>query len=425
MSAYTNQQLQGGLRFKSSTRIGNWTEDVFLEEAMLREYHAKKTAGSLKSDQLAQRKDTALAPCSLSSCSSSAPKTAHVGDVVQLANPASGLVLANDVSNTDPRAGRERTIGVSASQYSQSCARNTFIIRHFPRKQASCGAVLTSSSANDESENDDVLRYDDKVAIVANTMAIRYNEPLADGGPEPLYLKSGPVNTMDFAKQSRHQEVTMSPGLDRYAAWRIVPRAPAMSAELAGTSVQESDDVVLLHCATHQALSCGREHHTVENDFGKEREVCAHNFSSFASSSRSESMRNGTPELSKERPLLDNNIWRISNGGGSTIKQLATSRSSELESEQSDMIILKKVIDSGVSIDQLHDCLDCMDGSASNVLKPQDVNLALAQLGARELSQADLSTLTSTFDTGRHGKIDYQALVRRMAQLKHEHNAHN
>lgn len=394
-------------------------QDTFLEEALLRDYNMKKANGQLKSEQRQRRTSTALAPCPLSSCSSDSSEAVRVGDVLHLFNPSSGCVLADDVSSSDPRPGREHTVAVSASKHTDSCARNTFVLRRFPRDRLNAPAPSTGMSQSDAGDDDGVLRYGDEIAIMANAMALGCNEAYADGGPKPMYLKSLPISTMDFAKQSRHQEVMLQPGLDRYAAWRVTPLAPATSAKLNGTVVaQNSDDVALLHSATHQALCCETPENTVVNDFGTEREVSTHNYASFAASSRSECIQKGIPEMMKERPLLQQNEWRLCNGGGGAIKQLPTSRSYELGNETADVILREKVLEPNVDLNHLYDMLERNDETGADRLSPQQVNLALAKVGAPEFTQAELQQLERAFKS--HGKVDYHALVQRASQLNEE-----
>lgn len=53
MQYYTRQQLQGSLRYKESTLIGNWNEDRCMKDTVLKDFLAKADAGDLKIDQCA------------------------------------------------------------------------------------------------------------------------------------------------------------------------------------------------------------------------------------------------------------------------------------------------------------------------------------------------------------------------------------
>lgn len=44
---YTTQQLQGGPKYSTKTRIGNWNEDLELQRIQENNYRQKKQDGSL------------------------------------------------------------------------------------------------------------------------------------------------------------------------------------------------------------------------------------------------------------------------------------------------------------------------------------------------------------------------------------------
>ena len=44
---FTPQQLSGGPKFSSTTRIGNWQEEVALDEAKLMDFRKKSNKGNL------------------------------------------------------------------------------------------------------------------------------------------------------------------------------------------------------------------------------------------------------------------------------------------------------------------------------------------------------------------------------------------
>jgi hypothetical protein len=44
---FTPQQMKGGARFSSVTLIGNWMEEISLEETKLAEFRAKSAGGQL------------------------------------------------------------------------------------------------------------------------------------------------------------------------------------------------------------------------------------------------------------------------------------------------------------------------------------------------------------------------------------------
>jgi hypothetical protein len=51
MHTFTKQQRQGGGKYAARTLIGNWSEDVDLQAASLKQFMQKRETGSLKLDR--------------------------------------------------------------------------------------------------------------------------------------------------------------------------------------------------------------------------------------------------------------------------------------------------------------------------------------------------------------------------------------
>ena len=56
---FTPQQLAGAGRYNAKTRIGNWLEDIVLEEERFKDYNTKNSRGGLTSNA----RTTKLAIC--------------------------------------------------------------------------------------------------------------------------------------------------------------------------------------------------------------------------------------------------------------------------------------------------------------------------------------------------------------------------
>lgn len=50
MHYFTKQMCQGGPRYGSGVRVGNWNEDMELSETMQKDFLYKKETGTLKLD---------------------------------------------------------------------------------------------------------------------------------------------------------------------------------------------------------------------------------------------------------------------------------------------------------------------------------------------------------------------------------------
>ena len=218
----------------------------------------------------------------------------HFGDVVQIANLASGAVLAVDVEARDPRPA-ENACAVSASvQHAYPCARNTFPFeKYVPR----ASAVLVPTY------DDDVLHYGQKVKLVVNPAA---------GGAPPARLKSFPVTTTHFSRFSRNCEVVAC-GVDSYeCVFEVLTPDPAKRLVSEGVAVMAGAPVVFLHCQTNQCLSV--EGFSFANDFGDELEVCGRTDVGAGNSYVMEGMATGKPQSMTQKAPGNVNVFTIVGG---------------------------------------------------------------------------------------------------------------
>lgn len=122
MQYYTKQQLQGAGGYSSGVRVGNWNEEVNLQETKLKELLLRQQEGSLKLTRSAQcvqlaplcwderssanssrvcrfqqRMAVALQPVTCTTVRGDG--LVHFGDVVQLANSASAAFMTCDIED--------------------------------------------------------------------------------------------------------------------------------------------------------------------------------------------------------------------------------------------------------------------------------------------------------------------------------------
>ena len=64
---FTPQQLAGGVAYGSGTRVGNWAEDIALEESKRAHFTAKKSTGSLAMQRRSAKLKAGNAPVQLTS----------------------------------------------------------------------------------------------------------------------------------------------------------------------------------------------------------------------------------------------------------------------------------------------------------------------------------------------------------------------
>lgn len=98
----------------------------------------------------------ALAPVELTKAA--ADNFVHFGDVLQLVHCDSGAALSVDVEDRDLRPGEKAVSATATTQITDPVARNTFVIAKY---------TPPVPSAYDLDFNDNVLRYGQKVRLVA------------------------------------------------------------------------------------------------------------------------------------------------------------------------------------------------------------------------------------------------------------------
>ena len=232
------------------------------------------------------------------------------GDVVQIANLAHGAVLAVDVASTDPRPAEASCVvsGAFEPKAQAPCARNTFTFeKYHPRSTA----VLVPTY------DDEILRYGQKVKIVANPAAgcvggggvidEDENAPAAK-----MRLKSFPVSTTHFARLSRECEVVCS-AIDSYeCVFEVLTPDPARRLASEGVEVMAGAPVVLLHCQTNRCAAM--EGAAFATDFGNELEVCGRTVTGAGNAYVMQGLATGKPQSMSAKAPGDVNVFTIVTG---------------------------------------------------------------------------------------------------------------
>jgi Ca2+-binding EF-hand superfamily protein len=258
---FTPQQLAGAGRYSHKTRIGNWCEDMSIEEVKLNDFMHKKKKGTLLTVSAGLQEDVTLQSVPLSY---SADGCVRFGDSVQLQSLATNGKLG---CNTFEK------LALDAESFSVSCA-----LPGSKTDQARPAAARTAfviEKYADFDYPDDILRTGQPFLLGCNP-SLRIDS--ASGMLENLaYLSSRIIDTNRFAKMSNHQEVSVQSGNVKYAmVWTAVNVANRRY-QAAGAPVQANQPIVLLHKATNTPLACDPAYKIV-NDFGTEYEVACHQY---------------------------------------------------------------------------------------------------------------------------------------------------
>uniref|UniRef100_A0A8C6F3J7 Cilia and flagella associated protein 161 n=1 Tax=Monodon monoceros TaxID=40151 RepID=A0A8C6F3J7_MONMO len=234
-------------------RMGNWNEDVYLEEELMKDFLAKKDKGQLLIQRNRRLKENLLRPMQLSI---SEDGYIHYGDKVMLVNPdhpetEADLFLGGDLSlcmTPDEIKAHlsdelEVPCGLSAAQTKIPVGRNTFTV------------------------TGQVLRYGQNFRLgIAGGFADRM-----------LYLSSDHRTLMKSSKRSWLQEVYLTDEDSYLNCWQAAFPDPQLRLEYEGFPVLANAKLLINHCHTNRGLVAHR-HLFLSTYFGKEAEVAAHTY---------------------------------------------------------------------------------------------------------------------------------------------------
>lgn len=247
--------------FNPSVRIGNWNEDVSLDEGLLKDFLEKREKGELLLQKSSNFKKNVLQKAELSI---SKDGFLHIGDVVMLLNPENS---EQSLSNPSPVNGNytlsanpdesalhckshlTAQCGVSGSSNVKPCARNAFII-----------------TSVDGSEHGEPLHYGQNFALRT-----------ADGFMGHLYLTSDQKTFLKSSKKSHLQEVSLTDQPSYETCWQFVYLDPQMRMEHEGFPVPANTKLLIVHSKTNRCLAVLRKY-ILWTLFGKECEVTAHTY---------------------------------------------------------------------------------------------------------------------------------------------------
>ncbi|XP_041794173.1 cilia- and flagella-associated protein 161 [Chelmon rostratus] len=239
---------------RANVRIGNWIEDLRLEEDAMKEYLEKKESGELTAQKVDFLKQNILRPVNLTVSNDG---KLHFGDVVMLVNmggenrECSAVSINADINSLTktPSPGIPAPCGISAGRVIQPCTRTAFII-----------------TSVDGSPEGSTLHFEQSFALKTTS-----------GFARGLYLTSDLQSFQKCAKKSRLQEVNLDGDSSFLSWWKIVHFDPQERLEYEDQPVPANVKVLIIHCKTNQALAALGDH-VLWTTYGKEYEVTSHTF---------------------------------------------------------------------------------------------------------------------------------------------------
>ncbi|XP_042352533.1 cilia- and flagella-associated protein 161 [Plectropomus leopardus] len=241
-------------KYRANVKVGNWIEDLRLQEDLKKVYLEKTERGELTAQRVDFLKQNILRPVNLTVTNDG---RLHFGDVVMLVNmggekrQCSSVGINADINSLTktPLPGIQAPCGVSAGRGIEACTRTAFII-----------------TSVDGSPEGSILHY-------GQSFALRTTSGFAGG----LYLTSDLRSFQKCAKKSRLQEVNLDHGGSFLSWWKTVHFAPQERLEYEGQPVPANARVLIMHCKTNQALAVLGDH-ILWTTYDKEYEITAHTF---------------------------------------------------------------------------------------------------------------------------------------------------
>ena len=234
--------------YNPSVRVGNWNEDLWLEEDLLKDFVDKRDK-----KELAIFKASKLSTIILQHVTLSKPRNGNIcfRDVICVHHPYTKENLTLNMSHDK----LYNTVvfppcGLTTSKILHPSYRNAFMI----------------TSCDDSTVDGDYLKYGQQFFL--STL---------QGIAGDLKLSSERATLYRSAKKSRHSEVSLTSNISYACHWHILHFDPQRRLETKGEPVPAHTKLLIVHSKTNEGLAA-LEKYGYSTPFGKEHEVAAHTF---------------------------------------------------------------------------------------------------------------------------------------------------
>ena len=246
MSLSDSHLAPGKITYVPSVRVGNWREDLALQEETVKDFISKKESGDL----LIQKTSSLLQQVTVPIEISSEKYTLSFGDKIVLYHVDTHRTLSAHIPFGVLHSSYtiQSPCAVTASTSMVPCIRNTFSIE----------------SVSKEVEEGETVKFGQPFYLKTQS---------GPGGE--LYLHSDTASFAKDAKYSRQQEVLLVSPASYFCAWTLLCVAKRDRLELEGESVPANTVVLINHCKTNHNLACLSQY-SYRTMFGREHEVTAH-----------------------------------------------------------------------------------------------------------------------------------------------------
>jgi hypothetical protein len=242
---FTPQQLAGGQKYTATCRIGNWYEELALEESKLQNFEKRAASGSLslRKQQLKLSLCNELVPLSYSP-----DGVIRFGDTIILQHDLSGALLACDPFR-EYITGQEKYFISGSPDNGQPRARNTFRVLRPP----------AHFMGLEDDPEDPILRVGQAFCLGCNESLLV--NPQSNILSPTLFLGSTKKNERNATKQTNRQMVFLTPKNDADSVWlAIIPSRGHKNAAqrflAKGQPVTIQDVLQITHRQTNMYLAC-------------------------------------------------------------------------------------------------------------------------------------------------------------------------
>jgi hypothetical protein len=265
---FTPQQLSGGIRFSSITKLGNWEEERIIEEQKAREVMVIAENARRSMNSKTSKLEQFMEPTPLSV---STDGKLRYGDVISLHHPLTNRYLSSDITNP-VYSGFEKFLVSGALVDKEDYDSGAMPSR-------SCFVVTPPPSS--PFQKGDIVRFEDPCLLETHG-SILLNPKDYTLERDRMFLASARKDEVNATRLSNEQLVFMTSVADSQALWKILPSEESDALEESrGYSLHPSEigqvptgvPLFLMHLGTNLPLTASEAYLDL-TDFGVETEVC-------------------------------------------------------------------------------------------------------------------------------------------------------
>ncbi|XP_020645798.3 cilia- and flagella-associated protein 161 [Pogona vitticeps] len=251
-----------GRNYSPGVLVGNWNEDVYLEEEFLKDFLYKRERGELLIQRSQRLRDHLYKKEELSV---SKDGFIHFGDTIMLVNPEN----SRSPTQSEPNMRGNLSLAVNPDEAS---------IHLRPELPVPCETSAIRSMTPVGRNTFRILSLEGEA--MGEPVRFGQNFGLGTAGGfsnRLLFLASDHRTFLNMAKKSCCQPVFMTDELSYLASWQATFLDPQFRLEYEGFPVPANSKILIVHCHTNQGLAVPRNF-WLRTYFGKEYEVNCHTY---------------------------------------------------------------------------------------------------------------------------------------------------